>query len=154
MKHRTSPPYTITIEQEQAEITLGPQRVLDPSWRWTDNAGHEHYVAKNGKPLPTLDWVVTATWWCQDCRDDHEEGEYRCRICGQAVQPGTRIDPGGSQFRPGRVSATLESNGKTWYVRAEELEKLQQAATSESRDLEARKIMQRQADTEVMNVLR
>lgn len=63
----------------------------DPAWRYTDKAGHEHYRYEHGpEPYPTLAWVVDQTYYCPDCRDDHEEGHYECPVCCEHVAPGTR----------------------------------------------------------------
>lgn len=59
--------------------------VPDPEWSNVDAHGHEHHF--EGDELPTLDWVVTDVYWCETCRDEHEEGEWRCRVCGDVVEP-------------------------------------------------------------------
>lgn len=79
----------ISIEAElEVEVihTLYPQRVPDIGWGYTDPAGHLHGFTPDGD-VPTLEWVVTLVYYCEDCRDDHSEGEYRCKICGAVVEP-------------------------------------------------------------------
>jgi hypothetical protein len=56
----------------------------DPDWTDTDSHGHTHTRTSN-----TWRWVVTDVYWCSDCRDEHEDGEYRCNACGERVIPGT-----------------------------------------------------------------
>lgn len=73
------------IETETIQIsTLGDSRP-DPSWRFTDQQGHLHQW-KDGS-LPSLS-EVTERYWCHDCRDEHEDLSYQCKICGEPVVPG------------------------------------------------------------------
>jgi hypothetical protein len=79
----------VAIEQHWIEGNTDlPQP--DPRWRHTDAAGHEHTTV-DGR-WPTLDWVVDEVYWCEECRDNHEDGHYRCARCGEAVDPGTIVD--------------------------------------------------------------
>jgi len=78
---------TFRVEQDYEEyLEAWPQR--DPEWRATDSNGHEHYMQDGG--YPTLEWVVTGGYWCEMHNEEHEEGEWRCRQCGEAVSPGMR----------------------------------------------------------------
>lgn len=77
----------VTVEQ-QTEQVFSNLPEPDPRWRYTDSNGHEHYRAE--RDWPTLEWVVDHTYWCGDCRDEHDEGHYACRMCGEPVEPGTR----------------------------------------------------------------
>lgn len=95
--------WTIDVEQEPVEVTSGlPHR--DDTWRYTDRAGHEHTWDENA--YPTLTWVVDSTYWCADCSDEHEDGHYECRLCGERITPGTTFDAA-RRFIPGPRSATL-----------------------------------------------
>lgn len=101
----SSTAFTVSIDRP-VEIVYSYTPVADPNWQTTDTSGHEHYC-DNG--YPTLEWAVTETWYCGDCRNEHKSGEYRCRHCGEVVMPGT-TDP-----EPTPVSspttATLELDG-------------------------------------------
>lgn len=88
---------TFRVEQDYEEYrTLAPER--DPDWCATDSNGHEHYM-QDGK-YPTLEWVVTGTYWCEMHNEDHKEGEWRCRECGEHVSPGMRPPGPGSKRVP------------------------------------------------------
>lgn len=111
---------TTTFSQETEPVTVntlgGP--APDPDWTFTDAEGHEHraYPGDSDKPTwPTLKWVVDRTYWCEDCRDEHEEGHYACAICGEAIEPGmvrkgpeTLTRPGRTTFRINGVPVTEE----------------------------------------------
>lgn len=78
--------FEITHEEIRSEL---PE--WDPNWRYVDRAGHGHFGSSEaGKPLPTLVWTITRTYWCEDCGDEHDEGEWRCPHCEEAITPGTR----------------------------------------------------------------
>lgn len=80
---------TFRIEQDHEEFrTAAPK--TDKDWRTTDSNGHEHYW-RDG--WPTLEWVVTGSYWCEMHAEEHEEGEWRCRECGERVEPGM-LHPG------------------------------------------------------------
>ncbi|WP_329215324.1 hypothetical protein OG352_06605 [Streptomyces sp. NBC_01485] len=64
----------------------------DPRWRATDSNGHEHYYAEGSDRYPTLELVFGEPYWCEDCRDEHQDNWYECRQCREKVRPGTRID--------------------------------------------------------------
>lgn len=66
----------------------------DPDWSFTDTAGHTHrWVAPDGEEVwwigsvPTLERVVTGSYWCPDCDDLHEKKERHCIQCGEVVTP-------------------------------------------------------------------
>lgn len=68
----------------------------DPEWRGVDSNGHEHYAVKSGRrrtTYPTLEEAVGEPYWCDDCRDEHQDTWYECRICHEKVVPGTFVDP-------------------------------------------------------------
>lgn len=96
-------PANLVFEQTYDTIDLGPNAVEpDPDWVFTDPAGHEHSYARTrgtnlwGRPrldCLTVHTVVTATWWCADCRDEHEDREVRCVSCDAPVTPGMMPAP-------------------------------------------------------------
>lgn len=86
--------YPGRIDSRPVMQDVTPNYEPDPDWSYTDPAGHAHrWVAKDGDPLwwsgsvPTVESVVTDSYWCDDCRDYHEESELRCRECGAVVEP-------------------------------------------------------------------
>ncbi len=74
---------TLTLEQEEISVRLAvtPMKI-DPDWRWTDPAGHEHDAT-----LKKAVWKVVRVYWCEDCRDEHTDSEPVCRYCGAKVEP-------------------------------------------------------------------
>lgn len=86
-------PGRVTIRPLLEDVTA--EWEPDPSWSFTDAAGHTHrWVAKAGFSLwwtgtvPTIGPAVVGTYWCEDCQDDHEETEQRCLLCREVVRPG------------------------------------------------------------------
>jgi hypothetical protein len=89
---------TIRIERTLTEINMeGP--VADENWHAADSNGHEHAysaersAAERGSHYPTLVYVPGPSYYCADCRDEHEDyavSHYECRICGEHVRPGSR----------------------------------------------------------------
>lgn len=75
----------IEVSQDVTTQWTRGHHVPDRSWTHVDSHGHEH--AFFGSDLPTLEWVITRTYWCEECRDEHEEGKWRCRQCGDVVSP-------------------------------------------------------------------
>lgn len=76
-------------EQPATELVAGGVEP-DPEWLYTDRAGHQHDATK-----AALEWVVTGRCSCSLCAEaseggEHTWGEWRCRLCGQPVLPGTR----------------------------------------------------------------
>lgn len=84
----------VEIEQHYDTITSDLPEP-DPTWQFIDAQGHGHFMADNpANRYPTLVWTITRTYYCADCQDEHDEGEYRCRLCGEAIQPATRAPRG------------------------------------------------------------
>lgn len=81
----------------------------DPDWRFTDAAGHEHYRAEGGYPTLRHHLDSVERWWCEDCGEEHveERGHYECPLCGETVQPGSKVDTH-RRFQPGLRSYTLD----------------------------------------------
>lgn len=79
---------TVSFDREIIPAaTMGGERLPDENWELIDAAGHVH--AWRGKKLPTLRWVKTGTRWVGDDYDacEYDVGEYRCRRCGEVVEP-------------------------------------------------------------------
>jgi hypothetical protein len=93
----------LRIDVEQIDVTSCGRRV-DETWRYTDQAGHEHYW-RDG--YPTLVEIVDERYWCDDCEDEHTETHLECPLCGESIVPGTRSAGTYREFRPGRKSITL-----------------------------------------------
>jgi hypothetical protein len=74
---------TLRAEVEMIDVTSrGPRP--DKAWRYTDAAGHQHFW-RDG--WPTLEWLVTERYWCEDCQDEHAEGEWICPLCEEVITP-------------------------------------------------------------------
>lgn len=101
---------TIDLRREEIDITMLSGHEPDPEWSFTDPMGHEHrfYASE----LPTLKIVETDTYWCPDCREEHTEHEYRCRLCGHRVDPRFRAKGPGVERFLGPVTPTLIVNGE------------------------------------------
>ena len=86
------PHWQVEVYRDMIDAT--PIEEQDPDWRYTDPAGHEHRYVHLPKQerleVPTVDWHTTYTYWCEDCQEEHEDGEYRCYRCGAVVVPGMR----------------------------------------------------------------
>ena len=95
----------LTIQHETVQIPPSMLPEPDPDWHHVDKAGHEH---RYDDGYPTLEDVVVGTWWCLDCHEHHERTELRCRVCGEAIQPGTRPPSPFPTYIPGRSSWTVE----------------------------------------------
>jgi hypothetical protein len=91
------------IEVERVEITSALPRA-NKNWRYTDQAGHEHYW-RNG--YPTLVEIVDDGYWCDDCEDEHGETHLECPLCGESIVPGTHGGGTFLEFMPGRRFITL-----------------------------------------------
>lgn len=84
---------TVEVEQEWIDISTGIATKPDPTWEYTDPAGHYHTHDKAGD-LPTLkptEVHVPCTGGCgldddQPC-DGYTVTEYHCAICGAQVEP-------------------------------------------------------------------
>ena len=81
-------PVEYTVDQGY-EIVYSYSPEPDPNWVYTDKEGHRHYRDDEGK-YPTLHTETTDSWWCEDCREHHEEYELVCNLCYEKVTPGTR----------------------------------------------------------------
>jgi len=96
--------WTLRVERDRIEVTSNLQRP-DPDWQHTDRAGHQH--RREDGAYPTLQAVDGPTYWCPDCRDEHEDRHYECRICGEAIIPGLVGPSPFREFIPGMTSYWL-----------------------------------------------
>ncbi len=116
------PAISIDSRREMIDVSTMGHHVPDPKWSAIDAHGHVHRF--EGNVLPSLEWVVTATYWCDTCRDEHEEGEWRCRICAGVVEP--HYDFTGPQHLqvPGLAEITLSIDGREYPITPDEAESL------------------------------
>jgi hypothetical protein len=114
---------SIEMNREIIDVPTRGSHVPDPGWSHTDSHGHVHRFA--ARELPTLEWVVTGIYWCDECRDEHEEGEWRCRICGDVVEPHYNFTGPEMLHIPGLVDYTLRIDGRSYWLTAEEASSLQ-----------------------------
>lgn len=103
---RISDVWTITCEVRTVTVTPSYGRVPDHRWTFTDRAGHHHGWHPSGG-YPTLKEVVTETYWCGDCDDEHERTEWRCALCGEVIEPATVMGDGLLRTMPTHVVSTL-----------------------------------------------
>lgn len=109
--------FTIELSRQMMRVeSLYGHHELDPKWSYTDPAGHVHTT------LDTLEWVVTSTYWCDSCCDEHDEGEYRCRLCAAVVEPSYVFKGPDVAFVPGLVEGKLRmADGRTFWLRGDEM---------------------------------
>lgn len=79
------PQVTLEARRDVVDVSTSGHHVPDPGWSHTDSHGHEHRFVDG--ELPTLHTVVTNTYWCDSCSDEHQEEELRCRDCEEKVEP-------------------------------------------------------------------
>lgn len=95
---------TLNVEQEWINVSTAIQPMkVDPEWTWTDPAGHKHDAS-----LKKTVWKVVRVYWCETCRDEHEESDLVCRYCGAKVEPDRVPDYDQPDRIPGLTTATLE----------------------------------------------
>lgn len=111
------PRYSIEFSQEEIRSTTLGRHELAPGWRYVDDAGHVH------AGYDSLEWVGTSTYWCDTCRDEHEEGEYRCRLCAEVVEPEYVFTGPQAEVVPGLRTVTLRlDDGRAWFLSGDEAE--------------------------------
>jgi hypothetical protein len=87
---------------------------IDAAWRFTDAAGHRHRCEYDAaEHWPTLREIADQTWWCDDCRDEHTDTHWECRLCGEHIRPGmtgpgTKLLPGPVTYYIGGEIATAD----------------------------------------------
>lgn len=112
----------VEVSRDVIPVHSAGHRGYDPDWEYVDKHGDRHW----GSALnATLEWVVTSTYWCDTCSDSHEEGEYRCKRCGEVIEPGTKWYPPKTELIPGLTSGKVSlSDGSTYWLRGDEIESL------------------------------
>lgn len=99
------------IEHSQELIDVTPSDEPDPTWRYTDKAGHEHRYEPDGAPedpynhYPTLEEEVEDRW-CPECGHYEQMARLVCYECGEEISPGTRT-PIAREFTAGPKQARL-----------------------------------------------
>lgn len=113
------PRFSVEFQREELPVeTLSPSRERDQDWRYVDKEGHGHFW--EGSELPTLEWIVTGTRWVGDEYDASEvvEGEYRCPLCREVVEPGWKLSYG-PRHVPGPTTVTITIEDEKFYLRPE-----------------------------------
>lgn len=87
----TTPAFSIRSETQMIDVTSNAPR-RDPDWTYIDHNKHLHTLAKG--LWPTLTWIIDETYWCTTCGDEHANGHWECRECGERIEPGM-IGPSG-----------------------------------------------------------
>ncbi|KKK92732.1 hypothetical protein LCGC14_2699970, partial [marine sediment metagenome] len=97
--------WELEVTHEVVDVT--PMNEPDPVWGYTDPAGHKHryetgveLVSTSDLHVATVESVSLGAYWCEDCCDEHEEFEIRCKECAAPVTPGTRAVTD-QRFMPG-----------------------------------------------------
>lgn len=96
---RAQAPPELRWERDLIDVTSNGPRP-DKSWRYTDAAGHEHRWADD---WPTLEWFITERYWCEECGDEHTEGEWICPLCEEVIAPGMLPPSIFREYMPGLV---------------------------------------------------
>lgn len=124
--------YSIEASAEVISVSVMSDHVPNPSWKYKDPAGHKHAFDAAGE-VPTVRWVVTETYWCPDCRDWHENGEWRCVECEAPVEP-NYINKGPTTKQiPGRATYTLTlEDGQKFHVTGEDARRFADPKTGEA----------------------
>lgn len=98
----------LIVDYEQIDITTAFE--ADPTWNYTDPAGHYHARSTVVPLLPTL-LAYGEHVDCDDPEHDNCEGytktTYRCIVCDAEVKPGMRPTTG-QRFTRGRESWSVE----------------------------------------------
>jgi hypothetical protein len=108
--------YTVEIHRDVIRVESVGHYELADGWSHTDTHGHVH------TSLDTLELVVVGTYWCETCNDEHEELEYRCRQCGDVVEPDWVFKGPDSALVPGLLEMILKlDDGREYMLRGDEL---------------------------------
>jgi hypothetical protein len=104
----------LEVTREDVVVETMGHHEIDPEWSFTDAAGH-------AAPLETADLLVTGTYWCEACRDEHDEVEYRCRLCGATVEPEYVFVGPDRHLVAGLAEAVLRlDDGRVYVLRGDE----------------------------------
>ena len=86
----------VSIKQDFETARFLDNREPDPTWVYEDAEGHGHFWALTSYDhywVPTTEYKIVASYWCEHCNEVHETGHQVCRDCGEVIQPGTRPGP-------------------------------------------------------------
>ncbi len=119
-----------SVERNTEYVDVGTCSKPDPEWSFTDAAGHFHAYDKDGH-VPPIEPVIIESYYCEDCRDEHDEYQRQCLLCHEHIKPGTKSlwgkrIPGQTttthtievvgQVSPGdRVSVVVRVQGLEWF---------------------------------------
>lgn len=112
-----------SVNTEMIDITsMTDSYKMDPTWSWTDPAGHEHQTSSVDET--TQLWVVSS-YWCQDCGEEHYEYDRFCTLCVAKVEVPMVLDvqAGTPQRIPGMTSYTIDDQPVDEETYRRELEK-------------------------------
>lgn len=100
---------TVSISTESIEIPYLRYVEPDLTWEFIDAAGHFHAYDNSGS-APTLEkfsrLVETCTFDC--CDEEYEETAWRCRVCREEIEPGTKVRFNHTKTLPGRMEWEME----------------------------------------------
>lgn len=135
----------IEYASEAVPVSFGGHHVADPEWSHVDSHGHEHRFV--GDDLPTLALVVTDTYWCESCNDEHEETEFRCRQCGDVVEPHWKWTGPETRTIQGLIDARIVTEDgpveSTYVLRGDEWREIAAASTADEIEKAARALVSR-----------
>lgn len=102
----SGPTGELTFETAVVDVTSDLPRP-DPSWRYTDAQGHQHYWTKDG--YPTLAYGRRPGLWALRVRhltarrrwSDFRPLRRQCRICDEPIEPRMVASGGWREFAPG-----------------------------------------------------
>lgn len=89
---------SLTTDTDRSMIDVTMAMEPDPSWFYTDAAGHEHRWS-NSNRLRTLKEVVDRYDYDEDGERYVAESHYECKKCGETIKP--RYREGRQTFIPG-----------------------------------------------------
>jgi hypothetical protein len=100
------PGHTFEVQTEPIHVSTGlPQP--NPTWTYTDHAGHPHAYGTKDTPYPTLTVGQGEPYWCDECDDEHVPTWLECPLCGERITPGTFIDTTPTMI-PGRTTYLID----------------------------------------------
>jgi hypothetical protein len=94
---------TVTNESHRVDYLSD----IDANWVFTDGAGHVHRCDYDAADhYPTLRAVPEGPYWCEGCRDEHEDTHLECRRCGEVIRPG--MTGPGTKWLPGPAEYLID----------------------------------------------
>lgn len=93
--------HEFALERELVDVTSNHRP--DPTWRFTDAAGHLHqwylgdepasgYTPMSRYHVPTVERVDDPPVWCGDCMEEHHTSHWECRQCREHITLGFTAD--------------------------------------------------------------